>query len=189
MVSTQSRRPTVSSDRRITASHPLIIESPRIGFLNLLGASGELILAEDQKALAPMFASAEVSNADPPRCDVLMIYARLQDDAKIDGSSDGLRDIIRKANSPIAIVASENDAKSYIAAGKRTGYGQANLVLTLERRGENFTQFFCQLFKEMFRGTSMPMAWVRLAPQGSKTGHENCPETIFAAEVSHIIFK
>jgi hypothetical protein len=61
--------------------------------------------------------------------------------------------------------------------------------MTLERKGANFSQFLVQLFSEMFGGRSMPIAWVKLAPQGSKTGHENLPETIFMAEVSHIVFK
>ncbi len=146
-------------------------------------------MEEDKTALGPLFTSLQESEADPPACDVLMIYANVQDDGSIAGCSAGLRDIIRKANAPIAIVASENEAKGYIAAGKHTGYGHANLVMTLKRKGTNFTQFFVQLFGEMFTGRSMPMAWVKLATQGSNTGHENCPETIFAAEVSHIVFK
>jgi hypothetical protein len=146
-------------------------------------------MEEDKTALGPLFASLQESEADPPACDVLMIYANVQGDGSIAGCSAGLRDIIRKANAPIAIVASENEAKGYIAAGKPTGYGQANLVMTLRRKGSNFPQFFAQLFSEMFGGKSMPMAGIKLAPQGPKTGHENCPETIFAAEVSHIIFK
>jgi len=168
---------------------PLVIQSPRIGFLNLLGASAEPILKEDKAAIGPLFASLQESGADPPGFDVLMIYADVQVDGSIARCSVGLRDIIRKANAPIVIVASENDAKGYIAAGKPTGYGQANLVMTLQRKGANFSQFFVQLFSEMFRGRPIPMAWVKLAPHGSKTGHDNCPETIFAAEVSHITFK
>jgi hypothetical protein len=180
---------SVPSVRRITLKNPLVIQSPRIGFLNLLDASAEQILEEDKAAIGPLFASLQESEADPPRCDVLMIYADVQVDGSIAGYSVGLRDIIRKANASIVVVASENEAKGYIAAGKPTGYGQANLVMTLQRKGANFSQFFVQLFSEMFRGRLMPMAWVKLAPQGSKTGHDNCPETIFAAEVSHITFK
>lgn len=118
-----------------------------------------------------------------------MIYAHLQSDGNVVGYSRGLRDIVREANSPIVIVASENEAKGYNAAGKPAGYGQANLVMTLERRGANFSQFFFKLFSEMFGGKSMPMAWVKLAPQGGKTGHEDCPGTIFVAGISHIVFK
>ena len=177
------------SVRSITVKDPLVIQSPRIGFLNLLGASASPIIEEDITALGPLFTSLLESEAYPPASDVLMIYADVQGDGSIAGCSAGLRDIIRKANAPIAIVASENEAKGYIAAGKPTGYGQANLVMTIKRKRTSFTQFFVQLFGEMFRGRSMPMVWVKLAPQGSKAGNENCPETIFAAEVSHIAFK
>jgi hypothetical protein len=163
--------------------------SPRIGFLNLLGSPAPQILEEDKAALAPLFASSQESETDPPVCDVPMIYANVQSDGSIVGYSGGLRDIIREANSPIAIVASESEAKGYLVAGKPTGYGQANLVMTLKRKGANFPRFFVQLFIEMFRGRSMPMAWVKLAPQGGKTGHEYCPEAIFVAEISHIILE
>ncbi len=118
-----------------------------------------------------------------------MIYARFERDGRVDGCPDGLRDIIRKSGALLVIVASENDSQSYIAAGMRVGYGQANLVMTLKRKGNDFTTFFAQLFRKMFNGKSMPMAWVELAPQGSGATHTNCPETIFVAEVSHIIFK
>jgi hypothetical protein len=108
----------VSSVRKITAKSPLIIQSPRIGFLNLLGASAKPIVEEDKTRLMPLFTFSQESEADPPTCDVLMIYARVQGDGSIAGCSAGLRDIIRRANAPIAIVASENEATGYIAAGK-----------------------------------------------------------------------
>jgi hypothetical protein len=41
----------------------------------------------------------------------------------------------------------------------------------------------------MKAGVSMPMAWVKLAPQGAKLEHEDLPSTIFSAEISHIIFQ
>ena len=118
-----------------------------------------------------------------------MIYADLRSDGGIVGSAGGLREIIRKVNSPIAIVASENEGRNYIAAGKPAGYGQANLAMTLERKGASFPRFFFRLFSELFSGTSMPMAWVKLAPQGGKAGHEDCPGTVFVAGISHIVFK
>lgn len=78
---------------------------------------------------------------------------------------------------------------AYIAANKREGNGRANLVMTLERKGATFAQFFYDLFSKMFAGTTMPMAWVQLAPQIPGANHENVPSTIFAAEVSHIVFR
>jgi hypothetical protein len=99
--------------RRVTVNDPLVIHSPRIGFLNLLGSSARQILEEDKAALAPLFASSQDSETDPPVCDVLVIYANVQSDGSVVGYSGGLRDIIRKANCPIAVVASESEAKGY----------------------------------------------------------------------------
>ena len=184
-----SSAPAAVSVRRVTVRDPLVIVSPRIGVLNLAGAAAQSILEEDKAALKPLVASWEESTGKPPLCDVLMIYAQLQGDGRIAGTSDGLRDIIRKANAPIVIVASENDGRSYVAAGKRTGYGQANLVMTVSRRGAAFPKFLAQLFRRMFEGKSMPMAWVELAPQVPGMEHKDLPGLIFAAEISHIVFK
>jgi len=175
--------------RRITVRNPLVIESPRIGFFNLLGSSAEGLLEEDRLALASLFASSYKQTDHPPVCDVLMIYARVQGDGSIVGYPDGLRAIIRDANAAIAIVASENEGQSYIAAARKTGYGQANIVLTVNRRGGAFANFYKQLFGQMFEGTSMPLAWVKLAPQAPGLAHEGCPGALFIAEISYIIFK
>jgi hypothetical protein len=177
------------STRRITVDNPLIVESPRLAFLNLAGSKGDALMNEDKRVLAPLFNSVDASVSEPPLSDVLLIYCELQDDGAIAGYSAGLRDIIDAAKAPIVIVASENSAAGYIAAGKRNEHAFANLVMTLDRKGPAFTTFFADLFRRMFAGQSMPMAWVELAPQIPGVTHDNCPETIFAAEVSHIVFK
>jgi hypothetical protein len=100
-----------------------------------------------------------------------------------------LRDVIRQSRALIVIVASENGVQSYIAAARETGSDHANLVLTLKRKGPVFAKFLAELFRQMFGGKSMPLAWVELAPQNPRAAQENCPESIFAAEVSHIVFK
>jgi hypothetical protein len=186
---TSEHNPGSSSVRRITVKNPLIIQSPRLGFLNLIGSSARSIIEEDKAAFRPLFVSVEENDSNPPLCDVLFIYAVVESDGRIQGSSDGLREIIRKSTAPIVLVGSENAGKHYIAACKRTGYGQANLVLTISRKGAIFTQFFTELFNKMFEGKSMPLAWVELAPQIPGAAHGNCPDSIFAAEVSHIVFK
>ena len=95
------------STRRITVNNPLIIQSPRIGFFNLLGSSAQPMLEEDRAALESLFTAATVSSSGVPTCDVLLIYARVETDGRIGGTIDSLRDIIRKANALIAIMASE----------------------------------------------------------------------------------
>lgn len=175
--------------RRVTVRDPLVISSPTIGYFNLLGTQADGILTEDKTALGPLFSRSESSDQDPPVCDVLMLYARIEPDGRIAGSVRGLREITRDARAAIVVVASENGGNAYIAGAKKTGYGQANLVLTLARRGPVFDKFFAALFSQMFQGTTMPLAWVNLAPQIPGKVHENCPDTIFVAEISHIAFK
>ncbi len=177
------------STRRITQNNPLVVRSPRLGLLNLMGSSAETMLEGDKAALSSLFSSVEQSDVNPPVCDVLLIYGFVEKDGRFTNHSEGLRDIIRISNAPIVIVASENDSQSYIVAGKRTGYGQANLIMTLERKTTAFTSFFSQLFEMMYKGKSMLIAWVELAPQIPGATHDNCPETIFSAEISHIIFE
>jgi len=179
---------TVSS-RRVTIDNPLIVETPRIGFINLVGPAGESLVNEDKRVLADLFDSVDTGRDEPLICDVLMIYCDLEHNGTIAGHSAGLRDVIDAAKAPIAIVASENRADCYIAAGKRDGHAATNLVMTLNRKGPVFTAFFADIFRRMFAGQSMPMAWIDLAPQIPGATHDNCPETIFAAEVGHIVFE
>jgi hypothetical protein len=174
--------------RRGTVKNPLVVQSPKIGYFNLLGASGQSIIDEDQKVLNRLFPSFEESSAAPPTCNVLMIYAKINEDGSVIGSIDGLRGIIRRSGAEVVVVASDNDPKAYFAAAKRTGYGQANLVMTLQRKGSAFPTFFVQLFEKMCKGTTMPVAWVQLAPQIPGMTHSG-PESIFAAEISHIVFR
>lgn len=165
------------------------IHSPRLGFLNLKGAAGEQILAEDKSALMGLFSNVLESSAAPPSCDVLFIYCDIADDGRVSGATSGLRDLIRSSGARVVVVASENPAKSCIASAKKTGYGHANLVLTLERKGTVFSAFFNRLFTLMTKGKTMPLAWVKLAPQIPGHVHADCPETIFLAEAGQIGFK
>ena len=165
------------------------IQSPRLAFLNLKGAASEQMLAEDRSALASLFGAVQESSTTAPTCDVLFIYCDISPDGRISGTSAGLRDIIRDSGARVVVVASENSGGSYAASAKKTGYGHANLVLTLDRRGAVFSVFFSRLFAQMMQGTSMPMAWVKLAPQIPGHDHADCPDTIFAAEAGQITFK
>jgi len=175
--------------RRVTSAHPLVIQSPKIGFLNLMGELARPLIDEDATALRPLFSGSVESAGDIPICDVLMIYTKIEASGALQNASDSLREIIHKSHAPIVIVATENDVQSYIAAGKRPGLGRANLVMTLKRNGQIFPNFFKELFTLMHRGITMPMAWAKLAPQILGKQHENVPGTICAMEVTHILFK
>lgn len=172
--------------RRVRA---IYIQAPKLGFLNLKEAAGQQLLAEDKQAMASIFSAVEESSSTPPRCDVLFIYCDLGADGQISGATAGLRDIIRDSGARIVVVASKNEVEGYVAAAKKTGYGHANLVLTLDRRGEVFPAFFRRLFSEMMKGATMPMAWVKLAPQIPGHDHQDCPGAIYSAEAGQIAFK
>jgi len=171
------------------APAPVVVNRPQLGVLNLVGAGARPSVAEDLKALAPLFGKpVEARNGVPPKCDVLLIYARLTAAGKVEHSDLGIREIVRDSGATVALVASPNSAEAYIAGTPRTGYGRANLVMTLDRRGKTFPTFFARLFKLMFAGTTMPVAWVQLAPQIPGQDHADAPETIFAAEAGQVAF-
>jgi hypothetical protein len=174
--------------RKITLNDPLIIENPKIAFLNLMGPAASRFIAEDATALKPLFSEYSNSDGSVPVCDVLMIYATITPDGAVQNTEHNLRELINKSHAPIVVVATENSAESYIATGKLPRLSNANLVMTLKRNGQIFPDFFKELFGMMHHGTTMPVAWIKLAPQ-SPMEQKNVPGTIFAAEVSHKLFK
>jgi hypothetical protein len=77
-------------------------------------------------------------------------------------------------------VASDNPAEGYIkgfgARGKRI-----NLVMTLRRKGTNFSGFLQKLLSRVAYGETMPVAWNDLCPQIPGSDHADAPESIFFA--------
>jgi hypothetical protein len=175
--------------RALAAPRRLVIHSPRFGVLNLMGTEGTGLIAEDLKALTPIFGKAAQSTDTSPACDVLFIYARIKNSGAVDGSKGGLREIVRDSGASVVVVAIENSVDAYIAGAPKKPYGSTNLVMTLERRGTRFPMFFARLFKMMFAGETMPVAWAKLAPQIPGAEQEDTPGTIFAAEAGQVTFK
>jgi len=164
------------------------IGAPTLAFLNLLGDSANKLLHEDRDALRASFYDVVEVMDLPVKCDVLMIYATVERDGSLAGTSKTLRELILDSGARIVIVANDNPSEYYTAALQPTG-GKANLILTLERRGWRFAHFMKQLFETMEKGISMPVAWVRLAPQKPGDPHEDCPATLFLCELGQITFK
>jgi hypothetical protein len=165
------------------------IEKPTLGLLDLSNGLSTSDLNADRETLGSLFYSARQSTSQAPKCDVLFMYCQIETDGHIRGSKLGLRELIRESGASVVIIASENSAEGYIAASKKTGYGYANLVMTHDRKGEVFGRYFYKLFSEMKQGTSMPLAWVKLAPQIRGAAHLDAPEVIFVCETGHIAFR
>jgi hypothetical protein len=164
------------------------IVAPRLGVLNLKGADGAQLAEQDALALLPVLGIAERSTSVPPKCDVLFLYSDLSPEGRLAGTQMWLGEIVRASGARILVVASENPGPAY-KVSKGPGYGRVNLVMTLSRRGDAFPRFFLRLFQDMKRGTPMPLAWVRLAPQGAVPVHEELPSTIFACMAGAVRFR
>lgn len=169
-----------------TARRPFVLESPVAGFLNLLGEQGAALADGDSRALSHFFNNCRSSVADVPQCAVLFVYCRLDPSGQVEGTRASLRELVKRAGARIAIVAAENEPSACIAAAKVRNDWPVNLVFVLNRKGPKFAEFFRRLFELMSAGTSMPLAWVKLAPQVPDHDDPNVPSAIFAAEAGHL---
>jgi hypothetical protein len=165
-----------------------VIVAPRFATLNLKGAEGEALVEADTKALEPVLGVAEQSTSVPPKCDVLFLYSDLSADGRIAGTQMWLGELVRACEATVLVVATENPGPAYNAS-KGPGYGRVNLVMTLDRRGDLFARFFVRLFEDMKRGTPMPLAWVKLAPQGPVPAHSELPGTMFICMAEQVVFR
>lgn len=161
------------------------IKDPRLGFLDLTGGAAAVLIEEDKFALKDLFKSQEESSDVVPQCDVLFLYATIGEGGVLEGTERYLRATIRDSGARVVVVASENPNPK--PSGKPV-HGHANLVITLARNGASFPNFFRELFARMNRGTPMPIAWVKLAPQIPNLEHPDTPSTIFLCEVGGISF-
>ena len=174
--------------KRTTVHDPSRIDNPVLGFLNVRGSVGAETMRVDRQLLASLFGEVRESQSEVPRRDVLFLYGDVGPTGKIAGRSDGLRDIIKAAGAYVAVVASDNPPDHYMKCLGPRDEWTANITLTIDRRGDKLPQFFAELFRRMYAGESMPVAWVELAPQIPGHGHPDAPETIMAAEAGHLVF-
>lgn len=170
-------------------SRAITIAAPTLGILNLAGEGARSAMEADRRAFGDLFSRIAEATDAPPRCDVLLMYCQIGVDGRVKNTTSSFREVIRDSGAKIVLVASENPADAYIKAGHVEAYGHANLVMTLDRKGAAFGVFFSRLFGDMLKGTSMPVAWERLAPQIPGEAHRDAPEAIFACEVGQVAFR
>ena len=179
---------TASITRKTTVQNPFRIDDPVIGFMNLRGGAGEETMKTDRQILGPLFGEVRESCTEVPQCSVLFLYSDLDSAGRIIGRRDGLRDVIKAAEAYIAVVASENPPDNYMKClGSRDDW-PANITLTIDRKGDKLPMFFAELFRRMFAGKSMLIAWVELVPQIPGHDQPDAPGTIMAAEAGHLVF-
>lgn len=185
-------KPAVHSGRepqaiRTTADAPFRILNPIVGFVCVTPEHRELMEA-DKAVIGPLFSECRSSTNAIVPCHVLFLYCNVGESGDLQGLQMRIRDFVKGAGACIAVVASENDGAHYMQALNPKNEWPANIVLVVERRDSIFASFFEKLFADMKSGTSMLMAWVRLAPQIPGQDHVDCPVTFMAAEAGHIAF-
>ena len=162
-----------------------------LGFLNLMGPSGNDLLMKDAAALSEMFLKPQVSrDGQDLSAPVLFVYGRLNAAGGFEGrESLGIRQLAQQANASIVVLASPNPIEHVKAAATATGPKVANLVFTVDRNGPGFSTFFHALFQRMRAGEEMLQAWVALEPQGPSGGGIHAPDTMLVAEAGKVAFK
>ena len=73
----------------------IVIASPSIGFLDLSGGAFSTLLNEDKFLLSSHFEKASQLGIASPQCSVLFLYSRIGVAGQLDGSTQGLRELIR----------------------------------------------------------------------------------------------
>lgn len=177
------------SKKASISSAPMLVQNPRIGFLNLIGESAYPEMSQDKEGIGFLFRTVFEWKWEPKECDILFLYCNLERNGDVENYWGSLGQIFDRSKAKIVVIATNNHPKSYAAAGKRADLGGVNLVMTIERNGERFADFFKCLFQNMLNGISMPSAWVELAPQRQQLPHTGTPETIFSCGAGSLVIK
>jgi hypothetical protein len=171
-----------------------IIDLPQIVFLNLAGASCAAIAAEDRAVIGELFGRNVQVTTVPVPCDVLFLYCDLEPSGKIVGQQGSLRSLIWDSKARVVVIASQVPTdflsnREFQAALAKGDNPPVNLVITLNRNGDNFGRFFKSLFQMMWTGVPMPMAWGQLAPQVQGSQQRNdTPGTICLMGAGQVSF-
>jgi hypothetical protein len=172
---------------------PTIIADPVLGLVNLAGPAGQALLEKDRAALADVFQNnIRIGDTEVPPCNVLFFYGTLEPSTRVAGQKFTLRDMIKAARARIAVLATDlppdlmkND--DFDKAMQAPSDWPANIVLVLDRQGDDFGRFFARLFSSMREGLAMPSAWVKIAPQGPYQP-KDIPSAVAIFEAGNIAF-
>jgi hypothetical protein len=176
-----------------------VIENPRVAVASLGEEPSRDIGETDARVYSAFFSNVEMAKLETTgalldligngRPDILHLYCAMSEDGGLtDGRGGtlpggGLLEACRRAGVKLLFFASDNPAENYGRAfkGHRRGSGGGvDVVWTIKRSGDRFPFFLGELLRRMSKGESMPMAWVRIAPQAEGEWMEKLPSTIYA---------
>jgi hypothetical protein len=137
------------------------------------------------------FADAgEFLNSLRNKYDIVHVLASVSADGKVGETEITGSELIEQSalsGTKLLWMAGNSDPQSYIKGFKPNGIRQ-NVVMTIDRRGDCLPKFIESLLGEMQSGSSMPVAWNKLAPQIPGEEHSDAPVSIFYAGLGQIRF-
>jgi hypothetical protein len=122
--------------------------------------------------------------------DIVHLFVAVDGNGQIGKSSVTGTKLIEKAalwETKLLWIANNNAPEGYINGFKPNG-NKLNLVMTIDRGEHRFTNFLNKLLDEMKSGSSMPIAWNRIAPQIPGQVHPDAPQTIFWSGLGQVRF-
>jgi hypothetical protein len=170
-----------------STSSSIVSASTSVAFLTFENADYDVLAAADRAAVSRHLKEISYSDKQLPKADIVFCYCNFNQNGLVRGADKSLKDLISETEAKMFLVASENDGDAYMSACNAPGDGVANLVLTLDRKGKCFGNFFSKLLEQMKSGVPMPEAWVQLAPQGSSGASNEAPETFCAMELGQLV--
>lgn len=169
----------------------LVVQNPRVVVLSLDSdvARAHADAAEYRQQFSNVSESTDLASLARLGADIVHLLAPVTADGQIAGRSWGdMQRALAAAKPKLVIVGSENPGDAYISGLSGTSTQPYNLVLTIAREGGTFWTFFHRLFDLMFRGTAMPVAWNKLAPQIPGQEHANVPSAICQMGAGQLTF-
>lgn len=185
-----------------TSFQPEVINDPKI-LVCSIGEHGilEKQASDDFKVYSAIYRNVRRNNfkcaidflthIKNERYDVVHFLAFFNEDKRVIDGNDDATDFevvttARDMNVKWLFSAAENETPF-----TKTQFGPLPLhfVFTLKRYGETFNHFLERLLLLMAKGSSMPVAWVTLAPQlPVPTGRTDAPECVFATGRGQALF-
>jgi hypothetical protein len=99
-----------------------------------------------------------------------------------------LVDLIQTRDAKYIFFAKDNPVEGYNKGAQAIKH-TTNVVMTLERKENNFPDFFRKVFSKVSKGQPFPVAWNEIAPQIPGAMHENIPVTLAVMGAGGVVLR
>ncbi len=159
------------------------VRAPKVLMLDLSdGLDADLVQA-DRAVYGPEFSEVTVSTRpdilDARRFDIVHVFGRSDGECRMAGiTAEGLMSLVAPAMPRLVILATPTPP-GYVHSSITSRF-PFNVIVTGDRRGDNFVKFLRKLFFSMFQGKAFALSWVTQFPQDDGPGRDDEPVTFCA---------